>query len=905
MNPKDKKTEHFSWWELSVNDLENELGTDIKNGLSDDEVLRRQKKYGKNIFQKEKKISSFFLLLRQIKSPLVWALAVAGIITIILQHFLDSIVIFSALFINVVIGFFQEERAGKAFEALLASRQKYASVVRGGNRSEIPAEDLVPGDIVFLEHGSYVPADARLVEHKELMVNEATLTGEWIDVEKNAEGTQEGKISTEQPNMVWMGTLISSGHGRVVVVETGQRTELGKIAQSLSDASGNFGNITPFQKSVAELVSFLTKIVLFSVFVIFLLGIIRAEPFSEMLLVAIAIAVAVMPEGLPIAVTVVLAIGMESVLRKGGLVKELSAAETLGSTTVILTDKTGTLTEAKMRLEEIIVAQTFAAEGPHAKVGFIEAAHRDGQDILDLAILSSDAYIEGGVRETVTEAKVVIHGRPVERAVLYAGLESGVKQEVLLAEYPRIDFLPFESKNRFSASLHERNEEKGRKKRRLILFGSPELLLEHAKFVHISGKASALREEIRKKFIAVQDEKTSLGMRLVGVGYQDTDMEDVSLMGKECPDDIVFGGFIVLHDPVRKDAAASIQKAKDAGARVIMATGDYAGTAEGVARAVGIASSGEKAILGTEIEEMSDEALGGVLLEHSVFARVLPHQKQRLARILQEQGEIVAMTGDGVNDAPALRKADIGIALGSGTEVAKEAADIILLNDDFSVIVSAIEEGRRILSNLKKIVVYLLSASFSEIFLVGVALLFGTPLPLLPAQILWANIVGEGFMNFAFAFEPPEKGDMFRDPRETSMKHIITHKVRSILFVIGGVTGASLVGLYGASLYAGLPIEKIRTMVFIALSLYSILFAFSLKDFHAPIWKMDFLSNKYLLAAFFASLFILCSALFFSPLKTLLSLTTLSGNEMALIAGVGLANLCAIEVSKHFIFRRK
>lgn len=899
MHPKDKKPEHFSWWELPIKELEEKLETDIEQGLSNEEVLRRQKKYGKNVFRKEKKISSFSLLFRQIKSPLVLALLIAGSVAVFLHHFLDSIVIFLALLINSIIGFLQEKRAGKAFEALLASREKYASVMRGGKRFLVSADTLVPGDIVFLEHGSYVPADARLIEHKELMVNEATLTGEWIDVEKNAEGLQEGKISVEQPNMVWMGTLISSGHGRTVVVETGERTELGKIAKSLS---GNLEIVTPFQRSVAELVKFLTIVVFVAVAVIFLLGAFRGEPLPEMLLVAIAIAVAVMPEGLPIAVTVVLAIGMEAVLKKGGLVKELSAAETLGSTTVILTDKTGTLTEAKMRLEEIIVAETFAAEAPRAKIAFIEAMHRDGQDILDMAILTSDAYVEGGEEEN-DDKEPVVRGRPIERAVLLAGLSSGVKQETLLLEFPRIDFLPFESKNRFSASLHTR---KDHKKRRLIFFGSPELLLNQAKFVHSFGKSAALHEDVRKKFIAMQKEKASLGMRLVGVAYKDTDIDDISEnMGKECPDDVVFGGLIILHDPVRHDAAASIQKAKDAGARVIMATGDYAGTAEGVARAVGIASEGEEAVVGTEIEKMTDEELGTILMEHSVFARVLPHQKQRIARILQERGEIVAMTGDGVNDAPALRRADIGIALGSGTEVAKEASDIILLNDDFSVIVSAIEEGRRVLSNLKKIVIYLLSTSWSEVFVVGVALLFGMPLPLLPAQILWANIVGEGFMNFAFAFEPPEKGIMGRDPRETSMKHIITPKIRSFLFVIGGVTGMSLVGLYGASLFIGLPIEKIRTIVFVALSLYSILFAFSLKDFHAPIWKMDFLSNKYLLGAFFASLAILCSALFFPPFETLLSLTALSWNEIGLIVAIGLANLTAIEITKHFIFQKR
>ncbi|MBI2120021.1 MAG: HAD-IC family P-type ATPase [Parcubacteria group bacterium] len=899
MNPKDKNSNHFSWWELSIADLEKKLETDIVNGLSAEEVLRRQREYGKNVFQKEKKVSVFFLLYKQIKSPLAAALLAAGAVTVFLEHFLDSIVIGAALCINIVIGVLQEKRAGKAFEALAASREKYASVVRGGERFLVSSESLVPGDVVFLEHGSYVPADARLVEHKELMVNEATLTGEWIDVEKNAEGTQSteaGKLSTEQPNMVWMGTLISAGHGRVVVVETGERTELGRIAKSLSE---NIETVTPFQKSVAELVRFLTVIVLTAVLFIFLLGLVRAEPFSEMLLISIAIAVAVMPEGLPIAVTVVLAIGMEAVLKKGGLVKELSAAETLGSTTVILTDKTGTLTEAKMRVEEIVVAETFAADSRGAALASIEASHRDGQDVLDMAILASNAYREGGDKGG---EEYVIHGRPVERAVLAAGFVSGVKQELLLEEFPRIDFLPFESKNRFSASLHMRKEHK---KMRLIFFGSPELLLGHATLIHRFGKSSPLSDETRKRFEEMQNEKTAAGMRMVGVAYQDTSMQNISEeMGAVIPEGIVFGGLIALHDPVRPDAAASIQKAKDAGARVIMATGDYSGTAESVALAVGIAKKEERALTGGDIESLSDSELRAALLEHSIFARVLPHQKQRIVRILQEQGEVVAMTGDGVNDAPALRKANIGIALGSGTEVAKEASDIILLNDDFSVIVGAIEEGRRILANLKKIVIYLLSTSFSEVFIAGAALLAGSPLPLLPGQILFANIVGEGFMNFAFAFEPPEEGNMRRDPRETSMKHILTTKIRAFLFAIGGVTGVSLLGLYAAALLLAMPIEKVRTVIFAALSLYSILFAFSLKDFHNPLWRMQFFSNKYLLGAFFLSLIILSSALFFAPFRHLLSLVPLSGREIGVIIFIGILNLSVIETTKHFIFRK-
>ena len=398
-------------------------------------------------------------------------------------------------------------------------------------------------------------------------------------------------------------------------------------------------------------------------------------------------------------------------------------------------------------------------------------------------------------------------------------------------------------------------------------------------------------------------------MRLIGVGYKEVDWKKIDINDPDFPKNIleklVFGGFIVLHDPIRPDVKGAIQTAREAGTEVIMLTGDNPITALKIAEEAGIIKEGDKALTGLEIEQLNDEELLLALKRQKVFARVLPHQKLRMVRLLKSEGEVVAMTGDGINDAPALRNADIGISLGSGTDVAKEASDLILLNNSFSIIVSAIEEGRRIRDNLKKIITYLVSTGFSELFVVSVAIIVGKDLPILATQILWINIIEEGFMNFAFAFEPKEKDLMKRDPKEDSMKEILTPNLKKLIATIALVTGVFLVALYFVLLHMGIDIDKIRTIMFIALSVDSIFFAFSIKNLHRPIWKINPFSNKYLIYALGASFGALILALEWAPLQKLLSLTPLSGNEFSLILGIGLVNLIIIEVGKFMVFRGK
>ena len=892
-----------NWYKLTVTEIKKSLETDSIHGLSQEKILKLQERYGKNLFKEGKEITLFDRIMAQLKSPLVIILIMAAVATFFLEHRLDTLVIAIALFINVIIGVIQEKKAGEAFEKLVASQEKHATVIRDGEKKEILAEDIVPGDIIWVEPGMSVPADARIISAHGLSTNEASLTGEWKSVSKHEGVMKKDAQITGQTNMLWMGTLVVTGNGKAMVVETGDKTQMGMIASELANVEEED---IPLQKNIKKLASFLTYVVIVTIVLLVFAGIARGMVLVDILVVAIAVAVAAMPEGLPAAVTVVLAIGMETVLKKGGLVRNLLAAETLGNTTMILTDKTGTLTKAEMRVADILTERSIYNQDKTGRTPLKDSlGEPDKKDILSMALLTSEGYVEG-TGDALGEW--IVHGNPVERAVILAGLESGIRVEDLTVQSKRLDVLPFESEHRLAASLNHYGSERSTKSR-LYIVGAPELLLEHAENVYSKGEKKKLVETTRSMLEDRQLEESKTGMRLIGVGYKEVDWKKIDVNDPDFPknilDKLVFGGFIILHDPIRPDVKDAIKTAREAGTEVIMLTGDNPITALKIAEEAGIIKEGDKALTGLEIEQLNDDELLLALKHHKVFARVLPHQKLRMVRLLKSQGEIVAMTGDGINDAPALRNADIGISLGSGTDVAKEASDLILLNNSFSIIVGAIEEGRRIRDNLKKIITYLVSTGFSELFVVSVAIIVGKDLPILATQILWINIIEEGFMNFAFAFEPKEKDIMKRNPKEDSMKEILTPNLKKLIATIALVTGVFLVALYFVLLHMDLDIDKIRTIMFIALSVDSIFFAFSIKNLHRPIWKINPFSNKYLIYALGASFGALILALEWTPLQKLLSLTPLSGNEFSLILGIGLANLIIIEAGKFMVFRGK
>ncbi len=884
----------IAWHSLSLAEINRRLETDFKKGLEEKEALKRLKKFGKNVFSREERFYYLKLFWKQIKSPLVFILIIAGVVAFFLREHMNAIVIFLAVFINTSIGIFQEGKASQALKKLKSFQKKYAMVVRGGLRKLVESSEVAPGDIIILQMGDLVPADARLIEEKGLEVNESALTGEWMAVTKD----MKKKIPPDAPliereNMLWMGTLVTEGWAKAIVVNTGFRTEIGKIAEMVGKEEEA---ATPLQNGIKRVARFLGILTVLGLVVIFGVGLARGQSFTEMFLVAIALAVAAIPEGLPVAVTVVLALGMKKILAKGGLVKNLNAAETFGSTSVILTDKTGTLTKAEMVVSKIM---TFLSEGREFK----DKEHKDRLQVLQMAMLASGGFIENPDDEL---KEWVVRGRPMDKAILLASIEAGVSPKEIFKKYPRVDFIPFDSERRFSASMHKIGSPAERDKTRVYALGAPELILDFCDKIYKDGERIKMTDKERKIMERSREKETSRGIRMIAVAYRDGEWDSFPRgeEDKKVFSGMTFGGFIGFHDPLRADAAEAIKSVKDASLRTVMVTGDNVITAKKIAEEAGLLTKNGLVLEGGDIEKMSAEELKNIVERVDVFARVLPHQKMDIVRAWQARGAVVAMTGDGVNDAPSLKHADVGVALGSATEVAKEASDIILLNNSFSIIVAAIEEGRRILDNLKKTTAYLLSTGFSEIILVGAAIIAGMALPVLPTQILWTNIIEEGFMNFAFAFEPKEDNLMKRDPKGWSSKDLLSKNLRRLIIVISSITSVFLLILFFSISKAGYSLEEIRTIMFAGISIDSIFFAFSLKNFKKPIWKIHIFSNMYLVFSLILSIALLAAALFLAPLQKLLSIAPLSAFELLLVFSVGIFNLITIEAAKYFLFEK-
>jgi len=883
------------WHSLEAKKILGELKTNVQSGLSDEEHTERLEQFGLNTLEEKKEFRFWKLLFSQLKSPLIFILIIAGIVTLILREYTDTIVIFLAVGINTIVGVYQEGRAGKAFEKLRESLKKYAVVIRGGQQKRVEAQTLVPGDIIILQSGDQVPADIRLIEAKGVQINEAILTGEWLPVGKNTDVIQEEKRITEQFNMAWMGTNVDEGLVKGVVVGTGENTEFGKIAGLLQKVRER---PTPFQKGVKRLARVIGIVILLVIIGIFILGMLKGGSLTEMFLISVALAVAAIPEGLPVAVTVILAISMSRILSKGGLVKRLPSAETLGGATVIITDKTGTLTEAKMKVAGTLTAKEAIYK---QKMTTIE------KQLLKIGVLSSSAFIENPLDE-MKEWK--IRGTPTEKALLEGAVAEGLHPETISQKQQRIDFLPFDAENRLSASLNiiiDPEDLPFKKDDHIIyVLGAPEVIIELApKWTDERFHPKAFSESEKKEAEKAYTKLAGQGMRILAVAYQKNDSDELPRKNIHgALDNLVFVGLIALRDPIREDVPAAIEETKEAGIRSIMVTGDNPKTALAVAREVGLAEN-SRVILGEDLEKMDEKELQEVLYKHSVFARVLPHQKKAIVDAFHRHDEVIAMTGDGVNDAPALRAADIGIALNSGTDVAKEAGDIVLIKDSFRVIVEAIKEGRVVIDNLRKVVTYLLSTGFGEVILIGGGLLLGFGLPILPAQILWANIIGEGFMNFALAFEPGERDIIKRRPEEYSSKKIITPEMSFMIFGIGIITSILLVLLLIFLSKIGYSIEHIRTILFAGLVMDSLFFVFALKSFRKQIWNINLFSNKYLIFAFLINSVLLIGALTLPPLQTLLHTITPTIADWGIILGLGIANLFLIELAKGYYIHKQ
>lgn len=894
-------TEQKNWHSLALGDVFSQLKTK-QDGLGDSEVLSRLEKFGPNEIILKQRHSNWRIFFHQFISPLIFLLVIAGIITIFLQEYLDTIVIFGAVFFNAAIGFFQERKALKSLKSLRQKQEFFTIAKRNGNWHKISAKEIVPGDIILLKPGDRVPADARIVTVFDLKINEAILTGEFLPVIKKIGITQKETNLADRINMVWMGTEVADGKATAVVTETARRTEFGKISTLLETI---VKRKTPFEKRVAKLGRFLSALIIGLTAILVFIGISTGKTFGEMFLVAVAVAVSAIPEGLPIAVTVILAIGMTRILSKKGLVKELSSAETLGSTSVILTDKTGTLTLGQMRVSDVLIMDR------DKNLAGLDNKKPEGNFLLTLkvAALTSEAIVENPHEEDISSLRV--RGRPTDKAMLISAIEAGLNPEVLNKEYKIIDELPFSSVRKFLASV--RKDQRGGTT--IFFAGAPEVLFSYLKRTQINEKTYNISSDNLTDLKNTVNRLANKGLRLILLGYKKLDKnyvsEEITDRKKQKWFDLLEGstflGLMAIKDPVRKDVAEMITLNRKAGIKTVIVTGDHALTARSVGKEIGLLGKGRtlfNIMEGTELEKIDVKELTRRVRTIDIFARVSPEHKVKIVDAWQEQGEVVAMGGDGVNDAPALRKADVGIAVGTGTDITKEAADVILLDNNFSTIVAAVKEGRVILDNLKKVITYLLADSFTEILLVSSALIIGLPLPILPAQILWVNLIEDSFPSIALAFDPAEK-DIMTLPPSSSKKPLLDKEMKVLTAIISVLTFSILLVLFFIFLSQSDNLDYVRTIVFVGLAINSLFFAFALRSLRRPIWQINFFGNKHLIAAVLFGFFLIILSVYFLPLQTVLRTVPLGGLEWIILIGFGILNIIAIEVGKWFFIHKK
>ncbi len=863
-----------------------------KEGLSEKEAKRRQEASGENVLAKEKPYSRLKTFISQFKTPLVYILIVAGGISLLVGEKIDAQVIFLAVIINVVIGFFQEDRANSSLEKLKKLVEHNSLVIRQGKKREIPASDLVIGDIIVLRAGELVLADARVISANDLEVNEASLTGESMPIYKSVNKVAAKTVLAERSSMVYSGTNILSGGGLAVVVTIASDTEIGKISEMVKKAEAG---ATPLQKKMEDVSKFLGLAVLVVCLVLAIIGLVKGLPPLDVFLSAIAVAVASIPEGLAMSVTVILSVGIKQIAKKKTLTRKLLAAETLGSITVICSDKTGTLTEGKMSFEQLTIS------GRELNLKELKKEKDDVlvNEIIKTGLLCSDVVIDNETGKMT--------GSAIEVSFLKAIKELDYQRKDFIYQEPRIAELAFRSARKYMLSLHENKNDTSFN---LYAKGAGEIILKKCSYVREGDKLISLSEEKRKEILNNYNELTSQGLRVIALAtksfsklpkqgsIKEADWEDFS-------QELTFLALVSFKDSLRKDSAKTIALCKRAGIRPIIITGDHPNTALAIAKELGSGLARGGVMTGLELDALEEKDFQEVIKKVSVFARVNPSHKIRIVEALKKQGEVVAMTGDGLNDSPALKAADIGISLGSGTEVTKETADMVLLNDNFGVIVSAVKQGRIIFDNIRKSLTYLISDCFSEIVLIVGSILFNTPLALLPTQILWINIVNDGLPSFSLAFEEGDDDIMERKPIDKKAS-VFNKEMKAIILWLGISRDIILFAIFfyifkNLESY-GFSVEYLRTLFFATLIAKSLLSVFSLRSFTKPIYKINHLHNPYLLFAAFAGLGFLLLAVYLPSFNYFLKTEPLMLGSWAFVLAVAILNIMAMEIIKHVFF---
>ena len=848
-----------------------ELKTNERIGLNQDEVVARLEQYGKNELQEKKKENLFIKFIKQFNDFMIITLIAAAIISAVVSKmngegdYIDSIIIVAIVIFNAIMGLVQEEKAEKSIEALKKMSAPKARVKRGGKIEEIDSENVVPGDILILEAGNFVPADCRIIESFDLKIEESSLTGETIPSEKEANIILKNETTMgDMKNMAFATTIVVNGRGIAVCTNTGMNTNVGKIAGMIIEDENSE---TPLQRKLGEVGKTLAIACMVICALIFVIGIFKKIPIIEMFMTSVGLAVAAIPEGLPAIVTIMLSIGVTKMAKKNSIIRKLPAVETLGASSVICSDKTGTLTQNKMTVVEIRNAS-----------GII----KEKTAILELATMCTDTVIN----------KDEVLGEPTEVALTNAALKENLSKDILYRNMPRINEIAFDSKRKLMTTIHRIGD-----KYRIITKGAPDVLINRCSKYYDEGRI----QSIYSKISAIENQNNQMAeraLRVIGIAYKDVEKLPNNISSETIESDLIFVGLIGMIDPPREGVKEAIKTCKRAGIKIVMITGDHLKTAVAIAKDLGIMTRGDLSIDGTNLERMSQEELEENIMKYSVYARVSPEHKVRIVKAFQSKGRIVAMTGDGVNDSPALKNADIGIAMGKGgTDVAKNAADMILTDDNFVTIVEAIKEGRTIYDNIKKAVHFLIATNIGEIVTIFVGLIMGIKSPLLAIQLLWVNLVTDSLPAIAIGLEKPEKNIMNRLPRNPK-KSLFANGLWSSIILEGIMMGMlTLVAFSMGNKLWGLEVG--RTMAFVAIGLIELVHSLNIKS-DESIFKSGIFENKFLVGAFVLGAFMQVVVVVVPPLAKIFSLSLLNMYQWLIVILISMLPIVIMEIQKMF-----
>lgn len=867
-------------------------------GLTQGEARRRLEKYGVNEIERRKSITSLQIFARQFTSFIVVILLAAIAVSLLVGERLDAVVISVIVIFNGIFGFVQEHRAEKAIEALRRLTALKAKVIRDGAEAEVYSRELVPGDIILLETGSKVPADARLIQIAALEVDEASLTGESVPSKKGTGPLKEDVPVTDRENMVFMGTIVTKGRARAVITGTGMDTEIGKIAKMVQEVKEK---LTPLQERLKQFGKWLGFVTIGLCVVVFAVGILREylatgliEPdyASEMFLVAVALAVAAIPEGLPAIVTISMALGVRRMARRNVLIRQLPAVETLGCTSVICSDKTGTLTKNEMTVMEIyannslvkVTGEGYTPEGKFIPVGGEALDIGNIELLLRIGALCNDSRLNHNERWELL-------GDPTEGAVLVSAGKAGLKKAELEGLFPRVEEIPFDSRRKCMATIHKINREHA-----AYVKGAPDVILDKCKYLYVNGEVSRLTRGDKERILKTTHDMARKAMRVLGFAYK--------LLPEKYPapekieTDLIFVGLQAMTDPPREGVKEAIAKCKTAGIKTVMITGDHGLTAVAIAKEVGLSKEGDRALNGDELDKLSDEELGEIIEDIAIYARVSPEHKVRILDALKMKGHVVAMTGDGVNDAPALKKSDIGVSMGvTGTDVAREASDMVLTDDNFASIVDAVEEGRGIYNSIRQFVQYTLSSNLGEILVIFLAILIGWPLPLIAIQILWVNLLTDGLPGLALGLDPFSRDIMKRPPRKREEKIISVDVIQNIL-IVGFVMGAGTLLIFYSY---GIETAMARSVAFTTLVMFQL---FNVLTYRAKNFRIDIGTSKFLIGSVVISV-LMQFAVLYTPLNVAFKTVPLGLSDWVKILLVSCTLYIILESRKMFINRKQ